>query len=417
MNRKFKVFLSILFVFVFLCSCQNTNSTFDAFTDLYLPGKDYQANLNMTVGSGLAMAESETGFYLSNGYYLYYMDKEEKNPVPLCNRPNCLHEKADEDKKTECSAYYPFLLQQIFFYDNALYLPITNLNDSGQLVYCLRKLDKDGTFLEDIYEFPGYPQTFLVHRGFFYYSYAEYEEGSNGNGNISTSFQVVQVSLENKEEKTIYVNDLKNPGIFWMSASGKHLFFYNYGFNGDYKEVGDSGRVLQYVDYDLENQSLHVTDMNAPEGEASTPTVFHDSLIFFKYFYNYDDERNRDLFQMDLNGENQTKIFTAEPTGGSVQWDGTYFYIDNRGIIGMTADTSITRKVWVYDEKFHLVTAFDFSNVDGADLTQEVQGPLFIAEDYIFSHEKTEGPSISSFIYIDKDELSGGQVSPHKVTF
>ncbi len=39
------------------------------------------------------------------GYYLYYVDKETMEYTPLCNKPNCLHQKeTDPMKVTNCNA-------------------------------------------------------------------------------------------------------------------------------------------------------------------------------------------------------------------------------------------------------------------------------------------------------------------------
>ena len=52
------------------------------------------------------LTASTEGYYFVNGFYLYYCDYETMEPVVLCNKPNCLHDKElDETKKTNCNAF------------------------------------------------------------------------------------------------------------------------------------------------------------------------------------------------------------------------------------------------------------------------------------------------------------------------
>ena len=404
---------------LFLEGCQLRNPLSNQFSSDYLPGYDYQMNMDMSTGSGLVMAQAADGYYLTNGSHLYYMDKTKLEPVILCNRPNCLHELAEESQKNECSAYYQYGIERIYYYDEALYLPISVERD-GRIVYCLRKLAKDGTFLEDIYTFPGFPQSFCIHRGYAYYAYADYGENKQSQGgDVASAYRVMQISLQDKSERLIYTNDLAHPGIFWISAKGKNLYFYNNGYVGDpSKGANPADRVLQYVCYDLQNNTFTVTDMNPADGEAGKPAILDDTITYCKYNYSYTDPRNRDLYQRSLNGENEKKVFTIEPTGCTIQWDGTYYYVDNYVIIlGQPENASLLRQIWVYDKDFNLINTIDFSNVDGEDLSQSAMSPIFISDDFIFTSKNAEERVISSFIYIDKSELASGKVSPHKVTF
>ena len=238
-------------------------------------------------------------------------------------------------------------------------------------------------------------------------------------GNVYSAYHVIKGSLQSKQEQLLYTNNLESPGIYWMVTKGKHLYFFNHGYTGDTsKDFNSSNRILQYVNYDLENNTFTQTDMNPENGEAGSPALLDNAMVFCKYNYSYTDERNRDLFQRDLNGENEKKIYTIEPTGCTVQWDGTYYYVDNYIIIlGQPENASLLRQIWVYDKDFNHVTTFDLTDVDGNNLSKTTLRSFFISDDMLFTSEDSSSRNVSSFIYIDKSELASGKVSPHKVTF
>jgi len=99
--------------------------------DDYIWGQDFQFSFAIQ-GNRRSLAESESGYYLLSGEYLYYADKETMRPVILCGRPNCRHnEETSEDTGPLCHAFVHTGMASAYitFFDGALYV----LSDSFSL--------------------------------------------------------------------------------------------------------------------------------------------------------------------------------------------------------------------------------------------------------------------------------------------
>lgn len=94
-SSKFTKFLMcICFVTIMLSGCRSNDngdisSVISQNTDqsLYHFDTDYQYFFHWQ-GTGQVIAASEDGYYMLNGSYLYYMDKQHMEPILLDNNPN-----------------------------------------------------------------------------------------------------------------------------------------------------------------------------------------------------------------------------------------------------------------------------------------------------------------------------------------
>lgn len=164
-------------------------------------GSDYQPQTDyhyMESGLGfLSASSSQDGYYYicasEGGNYLYFLPKDSDQPIALCNKPNCLHEKREDpqgvsdqewmQQKLECNAFINDV-DCIVYYNGAVYA-LGNLDpmSNDQALY---KISLDGTKKEVVHQFhfeENYDEngnwnsedlTFLmhpfqIHRGYLYY--------------------------------------------------------------------------------------------------------------------------------------------------------------------------------------------------------------------------------------------------------
>lgn len=402
-----------------LCGCRINSANFDPYTEDFLFEYDHQQNLNTSLaGFQLGIAQSEKGYYFANDCYLYYTDKEEMKPVVVCNKPNCLHNmETDPEKKAECNAYVEEGIYNLMYYDQHLYFIATVRPEPQKVVYYLRKLALDGTFIEDVYQFPAWPASLIMHRGYIYYSYGDYDPQEMGG--VYTSFRLARASLSDKKEEVLYTNESLSPYVNTIMAAGKYVYFDSTGYTvtGDqFDPTTGDGMVSEYYCFDTKTKSL--TEMDGMEGaNPSIPVITADSLIRRFWFFNYEDERNRVLYRSNLEGQGLEEVFTVDPTTFHLFWDGTYFYVENWPMIVNAQKENITRTIQVYTSDFEPVTSFDFTNVDGEDLSQTMTSSFKMSDDIIFTVERGSNYPADSFYYIDKREIASGKVSAHKVTF
>ena len=92
--RKFLSFIIIIISITSIISCAGNYES----NNNYIKGKDAQY-MYMSMDSQQYITASKEGYYFINGLYLYYCDFNTMNPIVLCNKPNCLHDKEVDETK------------------------------------------------------------------------------------------------------------------------------------------------------------------------------------------------------------------------------------------------------------------------------------------------------------------------------
>ena len=415
MNRSIRTICICISVLLICSACQN-NVPLD-FSVEYNPTTDFQYNLEYDDLGLSYITESPDSFYFIDGIYLYYMDKETLSPVPLCKKADCLHDKeTDPYKKSSCEAFLGGGDHSIFYYDNAIYmLGLGMKGDNTQSYkkqYVLKKYTTDGTYLEDIYTFPKSPQAIIRHRGIVYYTYQDINTIREGNTN--GTYKLMSFSLENKEENELFVDDLVDGTLDKLIAYGKYLYIYRNGRSPDSDPNNQESYREETLAYDLETgtiQSVQATEKGVP----SFPIPYENSLLYSYWFYNYQDERNRTVYQVELDGQNPKELFQTKTLSNRIAWDGTYLYEDNRPLVYI-AQLEPKREIIIYNHALEECDVISFENVEngpkGIDFSSVNMDALRISDDYIFT--KCSGPDHqgSYLICIDKAEIGTGNITP-----
>ena len=198
------MFFLLLILSIFTIGCNNEKYLGNE----YIEEKDAQYMFMRTDGERY-ITRSEEGYYFINGLYLYYCDFNEMEPLVLCNKPNCLHDKeVDSSKKYNCNGFLitgvtPKLLT---IYDGYIYCDIEAdfLKDSFNPE--LIRISLDGDKRETVCKLESDIYSMALHRGKLYYS-------------------VSKLSLESDDaEKGIYQYTLKEYDILNSGSEIKELF-------------------------------------------------------------------------------------------------------------------------------------------------------------------------------------------------
>ena len=260
--------------------------------------------------SSMMLAESDTGFYFIghhiNGAYLYYMPKDTMKPIPLCNKPNCLHAEREDDPhatlqeinaaRMECNAYVDNI-QSLFFYKGSLYC-IGNFDALSQ-DQAFYRISPDGSQKEKLYSFrfaenydengnviSSIPNASLVgnilaHRGYIYYIVQNSE---------NAVLYRLSIEQDNRQPEALYTYQHTDSFI-------QRQIYRNYLYIGDINETGD----------------MFFTRINLETGEKiehmGTVGTNHPVLSFYegKIFTTNDDKKDG-LYLIDLDGNNLIKI-------------------------------------------------------------------------------------------------------------
>ena len=175
MNSKRCIFIFIFTIFFAGCT---PKTGYPSDNHFYL-GTDFQHTWTATSQERI-LTESEDGYYCillrDSIYYLYFIDKATMKIVPLCNKPNCLHDQETEDEKIiDCNAYLygNSFYTNLNFMDGKLYLVP---NDQEQTV--VLQMEPDGSNRKELYRINGktHGSHTAFHRGMLYISFHIYTQ-------------------------------------------------------------------------------------------------------------------------------------------------------------------------------------------------------------------------------------------------
>lgn len=159
MKKNIIYLIMIIFLQMILSACSPSMD----YGNTYHPSTDYQHYFHQQ-GVGAHIAVSENGYYVLNGNYIYYMDKDDMQPVLLDNRPDsdCLQE-IDEDQNRNCHAYVEYDELRngfIAYFDEKLYTLVSKAQwYSGDQIHEaeLIEMAKDGTSRKTVLSFNSTP--------------------------------------------------------------------------------------------------------------------------------------------------------------------------------------------------------------------------------------------------------------------
>lgn len=306
MKRLGFIFLNVTLVLALLIGCSNSDSALGG--DEYIEETDYPYNFHPESSQG-GITPSDQGYYLLNGNYIYYMDKDSTSPVLLDNRPNneCLKENAFQN----CNAFVSLRPNSTLFqfYQGNLYTIEYNYGAKNENptngfkngVYELVKRDPDGTQREVL-------RTFLnanlvqavIHRGYLYYIVEDYDKDK------TLIYQILRHSLRKitKEPEVIFAGTNKEGGISRLVPYGTHLYFLEWPGNG----------MFQVMRYDLTSEETSVLWDQKDGGYPNIEGIHNKKLYHWYYYYN-----NRETKTSDITDKRGLKIYTSDLDGSHIQ--------------------------------------------------------------------------------------------------
>ena len=180
MKKLFSVGLVLSLLLALLTSCQSPGPEQDL-GDKFILGEDNQYYYRMSRILASPMVESEESIYIVKDGYIYSKNKKTGEIVPLCNKPDCMHDDSEfnDNGSSNCNAYVG-VAWALDYYHNKLYF-MTAFSE-------LYEMDKSGTTRKRLMQWKEYPYAAIIHRGYLYLSFFntnalpdEYtEEGKKG---------------------------------------------------------------------------------------------------------------------------------------------------------------------------------------------------------------------------------------------
>ncbi len=296
-------------------------SQYDSLPDSYNAETDYSYTFS-SFFFGKAMTSEEDGYYFRLGDFLFYMDAESKEVVPLCNRPDCQHLKEKSPSEVwKCNAYMgQTMFSQIQYYDAKLYCTSSFSKEKAvsslALSDFLTEVSADSAYRETIAPIKSGTgsSAFYIHRGYLYTALSSTEADGK-----TPRFELNRVSLEKvgKEEPEV---------LFEGAFSGPYTILYgNHFYLGAHVEEEESSDTYTLCTYDYNIKTKQVkliTKGKYPVG------IIDGKLLLRRPIYD-EEPTEAQAYLYDPGTEQETDYLTIPKTEGmasTLDTDGTYLY-------------------------------------------------------------------------------------------
>ena len=206
----------------------------------YLPEEDYNYLSYNWWDEKQLMAQSNEGIYFLAGDYLFFMNWDTKQTVPLCFKTDCLHaDETDQEKIVFCDAFMgsgavqtPFLA----YYRDKLYtICVDRTTGKDNLV----EMNPDGSDRKILYSTSDNPlSTIFMHRGVIYFI----NNLKDLNGEAHYGLNALSVVSDSHEPVQVYIGSFEGG---WMQ---NFFAFENYIYIADcyYTETAFDSIIIRY---------------------------------------------------------------------------------------------------------------------------------------------------------------------------
>ena len=462
MKKASKVINSIILIICLCCTalfsgCANESNKSDESggsvgqVNADAEDQDYQYEFEQTFSP--KFYKTSDGYYFSSGSFIYYMDAKTMKYTPVCNKPDCLHDRQeDKDKKRECNAYVSggeeTYFQGIGCYNGYIYFEeVANTGGIEDWHYMISRLSCDGSKKDIVVndeDVINIPYSFMVHRGYLYYSLNKYiitdQKDNNGNTIIDNDVGIYRINLNDnnlkpelfisKKEMSQHLGENSMPRPVAVRACGEYVIV---DISGETSYNTPNGENYASFDEDITiskningGKTVNISEVCANKLNQKPSFYFFtdkDKLLFFGK-----DKAN--LYSVSPDGKEIKKVFEKEKekkdTYDGFAIDDKYYYIyshrtekDEHGIDVNTGPNTLK----IYTKDFKLLNTLTMNlKLTGEETIEKMwfefipfsKGDKIIVYDYLPNDNGTV-----SFLmgYISKPELlkNNGDLEVHTI--
>lgn len=381
---KKSILLGVLGIVCFnLSACNNISSEKQVDTEYY------DCEVGFTGILGNKIYDSPDGYYFLMNNYLMFADKNLEQPVFVCNKAECLHNKETAENKVNCDALFG-RANSVRYYNGKVYvlaLSLANQNNDSTSIY---SLDVDGSNRKVIYSSKNDMESMIIHQGQVYIYEKKYTDES-GNMVDSPVCTVSRFDLKKPDESEVIFEstDYPNADINYMKCYKDNLYFEIFGDSFDNFKIDlNSGNIEKYK-YDFLK-------------------IGQDSLFCGNNIINNTEDLTweNEYFECDMNGNIKRKLTKEEfPI---LEENVTFDFVDDNYLYFQDIDYG-GNMVPLEERKIHVCT------YDG-DMVGEIaygnQGIEYLAdfypgnEKYLFFYVRDD--TMNTCYYVEKDKIKNG---------
>ncbi|MBR6150375.1 MAG: hypothetical protein IKQ25_03770 [Lachnospiraceae bacterium] len=361
-----------------------------------------------------AIMETEEGYYTNQVYpirgtrtaqCLRYVEKNSKESIPLCNKPECDHVGGDK-----CEASYNNIEPlSTLLYDGAIYVLGVEYSGNNVAINMYRGaldgsiMDKVGCVVqadnlreEEVYTRPinspylllwgVLDESFIIHRGYAYIPYflqiGKGAKGVKGQG-------ICRMNLSNGETEEIYQTVNLSEGIpLRVTGVGDYVYFL-------IAATGSSGKTKRYVISTKEVQNVVTTKENGKPGYEKPYFMFSEDRYYGLKRMEESNQLSITAYDAQTMQEVKEESFVIDDFSGDYAMDLVdAFLYDGMFVLGTRA------KACFYDKQGAFLGEMD---VDGIDHFSDPDEHFFL-ESYKICNGKLY------FLYNNRSSLWGGTI-------
>ena len=383
---KKSILLAVLGIVCFyLSACNNISSEKQVDTEYY------DCEVGFTGILGNKIYDSPDGYYFLMNNYLMFADKNLEQPVFVCNKAECLHNKETAENKVNCDAFFGGA-NSVRYYNGKIYVLAYSLPNPDKYQTSISELDIDGSNRKVIYSSKNYINTMIIHQGNTYLYEEKYSVDSE-NTNVSSVASIVKFDLETPNDREIIfeTNDYPDAVINFMKCYKANLYF---------KVFGDS--------FDSFICKIDLNSGNIEKYKYDFFKMGQDSLFCGNNIINNIEDLTweNEYFECDMNGNIKRKLTKEEfPI---LEENVTFYFVDDNYLYFQDIDYG-GNMVPLEERKMHVYT------YDG-DMVGEIaygnQGIEYLAdfypgnEKYLFFYVRDD--TMNTCYYVEKDKIKNG---------
>ncbi|MDE7424527.1 MAG: hypothetical protein K2N51_12710 [Lachnospiraceae bacterium] len=410
--KKIKIcfgILSIIMIWI-VGGCSKQKIVYE---DTYILGQDFQYMYYDEARFGVYTVEAEGGYYKLLNSMIYYIEKNTMSVVPLCSKPNCLHDKDTKKKRMECNAYIDSTEGFLGYYGNHLYALCEEFDENERrYYYVIYRITMDGVTKDKVYTIKEEDELsisqWMVHRGYLYYAANQKGEDKKRH----TTIWRVNLEKPSELEEVCAMTKIYNSNVQYLGAYGNYVYFYNDGFNKDItSDLTDNWvNTWENVWYCYNIVTGEVKELFQEQKENGTMVkmvqyiTFWQNKLLIDYFplseldgKKADNKEEHLLWQCDLNGENYEKLMVVGDVHDKVCASENYIYVYN--FWRKTLDSGEEKpKITVYDKEMKLVDEMEIEVNYTTDLSPG-------DNKYSFFDQVDHEEDVVRIGYIDKSDL------------
>ena len=360
----------------------------------YILGED-GCNTLLYMDCESMIVPSENGYYFIQNGMLCFYDKETNKVVYVCSKPNCKHEKCDEN----CDAYDATTPAQMYYYKNNLYVVESRFDTDMDISnYWLIKKSEDGSEQQDLFSFcqsisgEGIILTSYVHRGYFYYAVNSDDESKK------ETVTLYRRALEpDAKEEVVYETQGYAPSLYGFRAYGNDLYIRESGFA---KANGE----------DMYSNIIKC-NIHTKETKKTRENCYGNFVKIKDKMYIMDAEKNK-IVQFSEDEEEEKEIYPIEDLEKSFitlfKTDGTYLYFYTEKEIEKDGKTERKRTLQIIDTEGNLVDTLKNTDefIGGDD-----EYLFFKKYDDEYSEEVGQEVAMEHTYYYKKSDIGSGDYS------